>query len=381
MYGNASYQSIYAQPGGAGGGLQWDAAANNNNQSPAALQGQGQYTSNGYPQPGQGQGPPSSASLFQQQLAHQQRSAQNAPNPLAQQHAGGNSYQSSAQAYMQSQQQLAQARQGQAPPQSSNPSSFPASAQSPAPSSSQLPPSASHAPSYPSQHLHDQPQQPQQQQQQQRQMSGPEIMSIIRGVNIQTMNPQVFATLTPIQQYAVREYIQRSRIHQAQQQAQLGLGLPGSPASPSAQKPFPSSQNPASGSPAPLPATVNRPQQIPQSQGGPTQASQIGFLRILGDFCMKRGISLSKSPVVDGRTIELPRLYAGTSLAISPCSRLLLESQTDCVAGPFSRQCDGRVHECAFCLVLPLCRLGSLIVAFTFDRRTEGDNGAQSRQR
>ncbi|GAA5947071.1 hypothetical protein JCM3765_002139 [Sporobolomyces pararoseus] len=303
MYNNSNMQPLYTQQQGSQGGLaggggptgQWGDPNNNQGFS----QPVGQYSNYGYSQNGQPQDTLSSANLFQQQLAQQQRSVQNPPPQPSLNAIGGNSYQSSAQAYMQSQQQLAQARQSQIPP--SAPSPFPNTSQSPAASSSQLP-SQQQVPPFPPQ---------QQPAQQQRQLSGPEIMHLLRGINVNGMNPQIFATLTPIQQYAMREYISRGRIIQAQQQAQLGLGLPGSPVAPSpAQKPFNSSSQPSplsngSPAPAPLPSAGRTTQQ-------PT-ASQIGFLKILGDFCSKRGIPFASSPVVEGRTLELPRLYAAVN--------------------------------------------------------------------
>lgn len=282
--------------GGGGGGGQWETSQNNDHHNPYAVQ-PNQYANYGYSQNG-GQEPQSlsSASLFQQQLAaQQQRSAHSNPLPPP-----GNNYQLQAQAYAQSQHHLAQARQNQA--------QFSNTSQSPASTSAQLPPQSAYPSSQPGA-----PPTPNQQ----RQMTGPEIMSVLRGVNIQAMNPQLFATLTPLQQHAMREFIARTRMHQAQQQAQLGLGLPGSPATPPSAPPTalpPSNPTPFSnGTPAPLNAPSPAASNPRPSQPPPSQQSTVGFLKFLGDFCAKRGLPSVTTPVVEGRQLDLTRFYAGVS--------------------------------------------------------------------
>ncbi|GAA5864988.1 hypothetical protein JCM5296_005758 [Sporobolomyces johnsonii] len=257
----------------------------------------------------------STTSLFQQQLAQQAAmggQAQPAPRPAAQ---PANSYQASTQAYMQSQQQLAQARQAQQNP--SQPSPYPSAypQQSPALPSSQPPSAQQYA--APQQ----QQQQPQQQQQQRpnptQPMSNQELSSALRGIDLsQGMTPQRYASLTPHQQLAVREFMIRSRSQQQQQQAQLGLGMPSSPAA-NALKLQQQQQQQANGSPAPsATGQYGRPgAQQPGGQAAPAQQqpsapAQAQFLKTLTDFNAKKGIQFNGPPVIEGRSLDLARFYA-----------------------------------------------------------------------
>ncbi|GAA5919201.1 hypothetical protein JCM1841_002499 [Sporobolomyces salmonicolor] len=299
-------QQWAGQPGAPGGGQAFASAgvfANN------GMVGQQSYSP--APQP-----LASTASLFQQQLAQQTAmggQAQPPPRPGAQ---PANSYQASTQAYMQSQQQLAQARQAQQNP--SQPSPYPSAypQQSPAPPSSQ-PPSAQ-------QYAIAQQQQPPPQQQQRpnpaQTMSNQELSNALRGIDLsQGMTPQRYASLTPHQQLAVREFMVRSRSQQQQQQAQLGLGMPSSPAANALkqQQQQQQQQQQANGSPAPTAmGQYGRPgAQQPGGQAAPAQQqpsapAQAQFLKTLTDFNAKKGIPFNGPPVIEGRTLDLARFYA-----------------------------------------------------------------------
>ncbi|GAA5922506.1 ARID/BRIGHT DNA-binding domain-containing protein [Sporobolomyces koalae] len=311
MYTNQSYSSMFAQAGGGtpvgatgGGGPGPTAAASTwglDQQYNATGQ---QYAMNGqlaaqqqrqqYPQMPHDANVNANAtsSLFQQQLAQQQRIAQ---NPSA------NSFLASAQPYAQNQQQvrttLPQPSTSSAPQNSNH---FATSAHSPGVLPSQI---AAQNPQYSNQA--SQLQQQQQQPQQQRQLTSQELVNILRGVNIQGMNAQLYATLTPLQQYAMREYMVRSRSHQAQQQAQLGLGLPG--ANPATPKTPAAAQNVLSNDSA---VPQNRP---PQPTTQAQSASHLNFLKLLRDFYNKRGIPLQPPPVIEGRPLDLPKLYAAVT--------------------------------------------------------------------
>ncbi|GAA6062401.1 hypothetical protein JCM10212_006187 [Sporobolomyces blumeae] len=284
--------------GGGGGGQAWG----NGTGAPSSMQGYAGYAPNGqqYGQAMTQGGQASTASLFQQQLQQQQQQQQHGSMAPSQQtaHAGGNNYQTSAQAYMQTQQALANARQAQ---QQQFGTATPYSNPSQLLGSQQTPQSAAQAP--PNQQRPN-PMQPS--------MSAADMMQALRGVNVAAMTAQQFAALTPIQQAAFREYTVRSRAHQMQQQAQLGLGLPSSPSTPTNQKPQAPNQS-TSGANGSAPTSSNRPIAGPPQAGATTTPTQLGFLKALSDFYQKRGIQINSPPLVEGRPIDLPRFYAAVT--------------------------------------------------------------------
>ncbi|BGP44557.1 hypothetical protein JCM10450v2_000371 [Rhodotorula kratochvilovae] len=271
---------------------------------------QGMYANAGGAYSGMSQ-PPSTASLFQQQLAQQQAMSAGSPAQQTQQPNYQNLAQSqqayAQQAYQQQQAQAqAQARASQPPPpaQPPHPAQPSAPQQAPSPYAQQPRP----------------PGQPQSMQ---------DLQATLRGVNLQGMNTERFQQLTPAQQAAVREFLARSR--QAQQ-AQLGLGMPGaagspsaagSAASPPARPPTAPGQPQAqmNGAQAQVQAQAQRPGPAPgtpaQGQGQANAYSQqtAVFLKTLAEFYNKKGVAFSGPPVIEGRQIDLARMFAAVTQA------------------------------------------------------------------
>ncbi|GAA6022215.1 hypothetical protein JCM10207_003945 [Rhodosporidiobolus poonsookiae] len=232
----------------------------------------------GYPNPAA----PSTAGLLQQQLAQQAAMAQQ----------GSPAHQ----AYLQSQAQLLQARQqAQQPlPQqtlpstpASQPSPFANANYAPTPSTSAAP--AQPSPAYPQSRPPNQPQ------------SLQELQNILRGVPLQGMTPERYNALQPAQQQALREYMVRQR---AAQQAQLGLGMPGSPAA------TPSKPSPAAGTANGTP-TAQTPR--PTTAGAPPQGQANPMLKVLSEFYAKQGLPFPGPPTVEGRQLDLARMFGAVT--------------------------------------------------------------------
>ncbi|GJN92219.1 hypothetical protein Rhopal_005249-T1 [Rhodotorula paludigena] len=261
----------------------------------------------------QQQQPPSTSALFQQHLAAQQAAMGSSPAPNAYQNLA--QQQQAQQQYMQNPPQPFQQTPARPPPSNpafSTPSYTPAPPQSAAPQQQQTPST------YPQQ------QQQQQQRPPNQTMSNQELQAALRGVQLQGMTQERFQQLTPLQQAALREMMARSR---AQQQAQLGLGMPGSPAAAAATgSPAPSGSgsatparppvavSQANGVPAPpAAARPGQPGAAPQMSGpGQTQQNPM-FLKALLEFHAKRNVPFVGPPVVEGRTLDLARLFAAVS--------------------------------------------------------------------
>lgn len=220
----------------------------------------------------------STSNLLQQQLAAQQ--AAFSQNPSAQPNLAQ-------QQYMQSMQQQQMYQQAQNAQQQSSPFANPS-----LPASSQpLPPPTQASPPAPAQ------QRPPGQT-----MTQQEIQNALRGVNLNGMTQERFQQLTPVQQTAIREVMMsRSR---AQQQASLGLGMPGAAATPPR-----SAQPQPNGLPTPVAGGT------PSTPAGPVpNAPQTNvFLKTLTEFFAKRGVPFAGPPVVEGRTIDLARMFAAVT--------------------------------------------------------------------
>ncbi|GAA5892026.1 hypothetical protein JCM6882_005666 [Rhodosporidiobolus microsporus] len=277
--------AMYGQPGGGGAGANPSFASSSSVFGGGAPGQQAPYS------PAQ---QVSTAALLQQQLAQQaaMSQGQGQANPHA------SPYQNQQQAYN----QMQQSRQQQGyPPTPQNPpfvsSSYPQQPPPPsAPTPSQPPPAAAAPQPRP-------------------QMSMQDLQNALRGVQLAGMTPERFNQLTPLQQQALREYMQRSR---AQQQAQLGLGMPSSPASnvstPSKAAPPPAGAN---GSPAPSlgAAAGGAPPRLVGAQAPTTDQQREGFFRTLSEFYNKRGQAFPTVPAVDGRQLDLTALFAAVSKA------------------------------------------------------------------
>ncbi|BGP21557.1 ARID/BRIGHT DNA-binding domain containing protein [Rhodotorula toruloides] len=220
----------------------------------------------------------STSNLLQQQLAAQQ--AAFSQNPSTQ----PNQPSLAQQQYMQNMQQqqiYQQARNAQQQQHSypfANPS-LPANSQPPKqPSQASPPPTAQQRPSGQT-------------------ITQQDIQNALHGVNLNGMTQERFQQLTPIQQAAIREVMMsRSR---AQQQASLGLGMPGATATP--PRPTPAQPN---GPPTPAAGGVPSTPVPPQTNV---------FLKTLTEFYAKRGVPFSGPPVVEGRTIDLARMFAAVT--------------------------------------------------------------------
>ncbi|BGP28735.1 hypothetical protein JCM10296v2_000471 [Rhodotorula toruloides] len=220
----------------------------------------------------------STSNFLQQQLAAQQ--AAFSQNPSAQQ----NQPNLAQQQYMQSMQQQQMFQQARNAQQQSSPfanPSLPANFQPPSqPSQASPPPSAQQRP--PGQTMTQQ-----------------EVQNALRGVNLNGMTQERFQQLTPIQQAAVRE-VMLSRSH-AQQQASLGLGMPGAGAAATPPRPAPTQPNGL-----PTPAIGGTP-----STPAPPQTNV--FLKTLTEFYAKRGVPFAGPPTAEGRTIDLARMFAAVT--------------------------------------------------------------------
>ncbi|GAA5828095.1 hypothetical protein JCM11251_002586 [Rhodosporidiobolus azoricus] len=253
---------------------------------------------------------PSTSALLQQQLAQQAALSQ-----AGQQNQHASPYQNQQQAYNQMQQARQQQQQQQHQsyaPSPSQPSPFAGASypqQQPpppsAPTPSQPPPASN--PSLSSS-------------QSRPQMSIQDMQNALRGVQLAGMTPERYSQLTPLQQAALREYMQRSR---AQQQAQLGLGMPSSPASNTStpSKTSGAVAPPAgNGSPAPAAAAganpmAGGPPRLVGVQAPTTDAQREAFFRTLSEFYNKRGQQFPHVPPVDGRQVDLTALFAAASKA------------------------------------------------------------------
>ncbi|BGP04663.1 hypothetical protein NBRC10512_004979 [Rhodotorula toruloides] len=223
----------------------------------------------------------STSNLLQQQLAAQQ--AAFSQNPSAQQNQPNLAQQQYMQS-MQQQQMYQQARNAQQQQQQSSPfanPSLPSDSQPPSqPSQASPPPTA--------------PQRPPGQT-----MTQQEVQNALRGVNLNGMTQERFQQLTPIQQAAIREVMMsRSR---AQQQASLGLGMPGAGGVATPPRPAPTQPNGL-----PTPAIGGTP-----SAPAPPQTNI--FLKTLTEFYAKRGVPFAGPPTVEGRTIDLARMFAAVT--------------------------------------------------------------------
>ncbi|GAA6035903.1 hypothetical protein JCM8097_005154 [Rhodosporidiobolus ruineniae] len=235
---------------------------------------------------------PSSGALLQQQLAAQaaQIAAQGSPAPSAQ-HASP--YQNQQQAH----QQLYQSRQQSQPPnpQLPIPPAQPAYPSQPAPP----PPSQTSAAAAPAGAVR---------------MTTEQMTHALRGVQFQGMSPEKFAQLTPLQQAGLREYMARSR---AAQQAQLGLGLPGSPATAASTPSKPPAAAGLGGpagvggtaSPAPVNSALRQVQQQQSQPNSTMSPQQQTFHRALAEFYAKKGQQFAGAPVVEGQQLDLAKLF------------------------------------------------------------------------
>ncbi|BGO96520.1 ARID/BRIGHT DNA-binding domain containing protein [Rhodotorula toruloides] len=221
----------------------------------------------------------STSNLLQQQLAAQQ--AAFSQNPSAQQNQPNLAQQQYMQS-MQQQQMYQQARNAQQQQQQSSPfanPSLPAGSQPPSQTSQASPPPSS------------------QQRPPGQTMTQQEVQNALRGVNLNGMTQERFQQLTPIQQAAIREVMMsRSR---AQQQASLGLGMPGATATP--PRPAPTQPN---GLPTPA---------IGGAPATPAAPQTNVFLKTLTEFYAKRGVPFAGPPTVEGRTIDLARMFAAVT--------------------------------------------------------------------
>lgn len=169
------------------------------------------------------------------------------------------------------------------------------------------------APSYP-------PQQQQQQQQTPNNMHEAQ-QAALRGMNLQGLTPEKWASLPPQQQQMLRQMLQ------ARQQSALGMGYPASPAGGQGGMPN-GSPTPMGGAGSPVgpapggyqqggarPPSQGQPPNTPQGQGQQPSPATSGFLKTLSDFYAKRGQPFPGQPVIDGRTVDLSILYQRT-----PCS-------------------------------------------------------------
>ncbi|GAA5856351.1 hypothetical protein JCM8547_000882 [Rhodosporidiobolus lusitaniae] len=232
------------------------------------------YGATAAPQPYQNaQGVVSTSALLQQQLAQQAAmNQQGSPAPSS-----APQYASPHQNQQHAYQQLYQSRQQSQQPMNSAPS-LPVP---PTPSYSQPPPPTST------------PSQPLSSSTGRSTMSVQEIQNALRGVQIQGMTPERFNTLQPHQQAALREYMSRTK---AAQQAQLGLGMPSSPAS-----------------------NASTPSRTPNgSAGGAGAGSSVqnnAFLKTLSDFYAKKGQPFAGAPMLEGRPVDLAKMFASVTKA------------------------------------------------------------------
>ncbi|GAA5867955.1 hypothetical protein JCM3774_004736 [Rhodotorula dairenensis] len=152
-------------------------------------------------------------------------------------------------------------------------------------------------------------------------MSHQDIQAALRGVSLQGMTAERFAQLAPHQQAALRELMARQRAQQ--QQSQSGLGPPG--AGPQATP----LRAPPAAAPAPSPLAPNRPQgasSAAPAPSAPPSAPQLAFLKTLADFYAKRGQPFAGPPTIEGRVLDLARMFAavqqcGGSAAVAANNR------------------------------------------------------------
>lgn len=141
-------------------------------------------------------------------------------------------------------------------------------------------------------------------------MTSQELQEVLRGVALQGMTHERFGSLLPIQQAALRELMARQR---AQQQGQLARGAP--PAGPQGTplRTMPTNQGANGSSAAP-----NRPAPIPNgtpAPAAPLSGPQLAFLKTLADFYAKRGQPFAGPPNIEGRVVDLARMFAAVQQA------------------------------------------------------------------
>lgn len=158
-------------------------------------------------------------------------------------------------------------------------------------------------------------------------MSYHDIQAALRGVSFQGMTAEKFAQLPPIQQAAMRELLARQK---AKQDSPPGPGA--SAATPQAATPL---RAPPAAIPAPSPLMSSSRSQPASTSAPPPSAPpngpQLAFLKTLADFYAKRGQSFAGPPTIEGRVIDLARMFAavqqgGGSAAVSPPASRSLNS-------------------------------------------------------
>ncbi|KAK4699692.1 SWI/SNF chromatin-remodeling complex subunit SWI1, partial [Phenoliferia sp. Uapishka_3] len=122
------------------------------------------------------------------------------------------------------------------------------------------------------------------------------------------LTQEKFNALPPNQQAALREMITRQKMAQ---QASLGHGYPGSPAGSGGGSPG------MSGSPVAPPGGYSRPPQSTQQapMGAPPQGQSqqnTMFMKAISEFHQKKGTPFAGPPVVEGRVLDMSRLYTLT---------------------------------------------------------------------
>ncbi|GAA5981334.1 hypothetical protein JCM10908_004072 [Rhodotorula pacifica] len=156
-------------------------------------------------------------------------------------------------------------------------------------------------------------------------MSQQDLQMALRGVSLQGMTAERFAQLAPHQQAALRELMARQRAQQ-QQQAQIGLGT----AAATAPHATPLRPPPAAIPTSTPTAAPNRQPPPPMNTAPPASAPpsgpQLAFLKTLADFYAKRGQTFTGPPTIEGRVLDLARMFAavqqgGGSAAVAANNR------------------------------------------------------------